>query len=623
MGQRLIISEQERTSILKMYNLLMEEDIRPLQKLMECKYTTDGKYIIYDGNAYSTITGELVPINEGWSLSDILHTGADFLSMGLDFVIPGSGAVVDVLNAVSYVIEAEFKDNEEKDSLYLMALITFAFVIIPGPLQAIATPLKRAVKTGVGMASKVVVKGLKIIGGVLDKLFVKLPATIKEALKSPLAKNIMGKWSEKISGFIDNFMNRVRRIMSKLTGKEAGEKVGKEAIERIDGEVFAERFKFKEFTGKKEGLWCESIGFCNRKGIIEAWSKKLPKSSLKFNPSKVKVLTESVVEGRKILHLQLEGGEKILFYRSTGSAVESTGKQVGEWFVIPGFAKNDGWFIKTDETIAFTKGGNGYLTEMAEFLAKNGPESLGKEVGKTAAETTAKAGLNKTTKNLLSNFINKLPKIAKGQFLLKKLGFVVGKTYRYFGELGKAVTVTIKNITDKGVEVLFKDNTTKTIPVETFIKGSVGTPWFRKGYGVTVPFFIKRLSDVILSDGDIDYEKLESLPDLDPESTSKESLDYSKSEDESTTPTTTPTTEFPQNWIDGINNKGWLIRLGSHKNKIPGTENAIKFVQTKVNAKSDGIFGPETEKKVKEWQTANNLTSDGKVGKNTLTKMLK
>ena len=108
---------------------VIDRVLRPLEKLKQCKFTPDGKYVVYEGKAYNTTNGEEVPINESWTLSDILHTGADVLSMGLDFVIPGSGAVVDTLNALSYIIEAQFKSNEEKDSLDLMAAITLAFVI--------------------------------------------------------------------------------------------------------------------------------------------------------------------------------------------------------------------------------------------------------------------------------------------------------------------------------------------------------------------------------------------------------------------------------------------------------------------------------------------------------------
>lgn len=217
--KNILISESEREHILELYGIIHVDLRRPFEKLLECKFTTDGKYVVFEGQAYSCLTGEKIPINEEWTLSDILHTGTDILSMGLDFVIPGSGAVVDVLNAVSYIIEGQFNGEKERDSLYLMAAITFGFVILPGPLQAIAKPLKRAIKTGVGMTSKVVIDGLKIIGDSLNTLLVGIPSQVNSALKSPLAKNIMGKWSTKISGFIDNFTTRIKQLLSELTNK--------------------------------------------------------------------------------------------------------------------------------------------------------------------------------------------------------------------------------------------------------------------------------------------------------------------------------------------------------------------------------------------------------------------
>jgi len=82
---------------------------------------------------------------------------------------------------------------------------------------------------------------------------------------------------------------------------------------------------------------------------------------------------------------------------------------------------------------------------------------------------------------------------------------------------------------------------------------------------------------------------------------------------------------IPQNIVDGVMKKGYLIRKGIHsqESKYPGMMKAIQFIQKLVGAKVDGKFGPETESKVKEWQKSNGLKDDGIVGKNTLTKILK
>ena len=82
---------------------------------------------------------------------------------------------------------------------------------------------------------------------------------------------------------------------------------------------------------------------------------------------------------------------------------------------------------------------------------------------------------------------------------------------------------------------------------------------------------------------------------------------------------------IPQNIVDGVMKKGYLIRKGIHnqESKYPGMMKTIEFIQKLVGAKVDGKFGPETESKVKEWQKSNGLKDDGIIGKNTLTKILK
>jgi hypothetical protein len=124
---------------------------------------------------------------------------------------------------------------------------------------------------------------------------------------------------------------------------------------------------------------CNSSSYCDVKSILNNFYSKLGNSSklTKFNPSKVKILSKSNVAGREVVEVSLEDGTNVLFYKSSGQNVATTGKQAGEWFVIPGFAEN-GWFFKTQETINLTKGGNKYLTDFAEFLEINGLNLLGK-----------------------------------------------------------------------------------------------------------------------------------------------------------------------------------------------------------------------------------------------------
>ena len=205
------------------YNAFVLESIgsteyRPLAKILECKFTPDLKHLVLDGIFYSSETGEIVPLNEWWSLSDILHAGADVLSTVVDFVIPGSGAIVDALNALSYVIEAQFVDEEKRGMLYLMAAITFAFVILPGPLQAVSIPLKRFIKSGAKIASPLIKKALGIVASILPKVLRDLPNLINNALKSKLASAILGKFAGKIGAAIKQFGASVLKTFNKAMG---------------------------------------------------------------------------------------------------------------------------------------------------------------------------------------------------------------------------------------------------------------------------------------------------------------------------------------------------------------------------------------------------------------------
>lgn len=592
--------------------MVIDEVLRPLEKLKEFKFTHDGKYVVYQGRAYKTANGEEVPINESWTLSDILHTGADIVSAGLDFVFPGSGAVVDVLNALSYIIEAQFKSDEEKDSLYLMAAITFAFVILPGPLQALAVPLKRAIKTGVGMTSSVVVQALKIIGGSLDTLLGGIPTKVNAALKSPLAKNILGSYRGRISGFITAFTTRIKSLLNKITGKAGKEGLEKSMVNVAEADFlksnqFGIPSEYAKLGVGPDSPLIRSYFSENAMNLLLPKIKGLPKQ---FNPSKVNVLKKTIIGAdskapREAIEVTLENNSTVIFYKSSGSNLGTTGKKAGEWFVIPGIGP-DGWFVKTKETINLSKGGNPYLTEMAQFLEKNGAESLGAAIAKKSASSS----LTTATKTTLSKFFTRIPKITNGTKFLKKLGFVPGKTYSYIGgdAAQKGSKVLIDSVSDSGVMVtqILKDGSKlkykSAIPVETFVKNAIGAPWTRRGAGVVVPLFVKRLSDMITSNGEIDYAKIEQLPDLDPNQTSTESLQYLQQE--------VASYEGDKGSYK-INNNAKIVQ-----------QSLMKLGYPLPRFKDDGKFGPETMAALKKFQQDNGLTSSiGKMDKLTSRKL--
>ena len=143
--------------------------------------------------------------------------------------------------------------------------------------------------------------------------------------------------------------------------------------------------RFNTFANKFILSNCKSMSFCDYQTILSNIVKIIP-SDIEFDPKNVKVLEKArqivIKDGKRgfrdVIYVQLGNGQKTLFYSSSGSNEETTGKKEGEWFIIPGFASN-GWFFKTDGTVKLTKGGkdgNQYLTDMAEYLKINGVESL-------------------------------------------------------------------------------------------------------------------------------------------------------------------------------------------------------------------------------------------------------
>ena len=159
-----------------------------------------------------------------------------------------------------------------------------------------------------------------------------------------------------------------RSILQQAFEKKGVQNIAKQAGKQLS--QFESKFLLKN---------CVNNGYCDVKNILSNFNSKLSNVAKlnNFTPSKVKVLEKSNVSGREIINVTLEDGTPILFYKSSGANVASTGKEAGEWFVIPGFAE-DGWFFKTPETVNLTKGGNKYLTDMAEYLKINGIDLLGK-----------------------------------------------------------------------------------------------------------------------------------------------------------------------------------------------------------------------------------------------------
>jgi hypothetical protein len=86
-------------------------------------------------------------INEDWDLGDWAHLTADVVSAVADSVVPGSGAALDLIHAVSYWIQSDLTQNPiEKLSLNLQGVVTLGSVVAIGAFQAAATSFKLEIK---------------------------------------------------------------------------------------------------------------------------------------------------------------------------------------------------------------------------------------------------------------------------------------------------------------------------------------------------------------------------------------------------------------------------------------------------------------------------------------------
>jgi hypothetical protein len=401
-----------------------------------------------------------------------------------------------------------------------------------------------------------------------------IPSKVNAALKSSLAKNILGKWGDKISGFIGNFTSRIKQLLNKVTGKtgkKTTKEIGGSTTDVVKSDTFQKMLSTDRTLGKY-GLVDSSQGLANSlKKVV-------------FDPSKVKVPYKTTHSGgQQAIQVLGPNNTSLVFYKSRSQG----------WIPISGYKNKKAIPMNIESK---------YVSDFVKFLQKNGVEGLSKSVVKQTAKTTAKSTLTKITKTSLTNFFRIMPKISKGSFVLRKLGFVVGKPYKYVGKSGKAMTATIKEITDNGVKVAFKNGTTTMIPVETFIKNAVGAPWMRRGYSVTVPLFIKRFSDFILPNGNIDYTKIEQLPDLDPNTTSQESMEYLQEE------------------VASYEGDKGNYSVNTNVSTIQNALIKLGFKLPKFGA--DGKFGPETQEVLKQFQGQNKLTSSsGKIDRLTARKL--
>ena len=151
------------------------------------------------------------------NVSDTLHFITDLVAIGSDLVAPGSGAVVDVVNAISYFIESQYLDEDVEKSIAIVAgLVTLGSVALMGPLESLAIEAKvllakireGVVKTATPVAISIARSAAKKLIPLLTNI-TKISASIGDTIVNLVVKaadSRVGKWVSSKFGGMDKFV---------------------------------------------------------------------------------------------------------------------------------------------------------------------------------------------------------------------------------------------------------------------------------------------------------------------------------------------------------------------------------------------------------------------------------
>lgn len=152
--------------------------------------------------------------------ANFLQDFVDYVSIVADFIVPGSGIIIDVINTLVYLLRAlSTSDTTKRNDLYLMTIVSAAFIFIPGPVQSVAPAIKTFIRSRV--MTDPVLKALKTILSFIDEVISDLTGYAVEALKSPLAQTIATSFSvnasnivEKIKTFGESLKNIINNLLT-------------------------------------------------------------------------------------------------------------------------------------------------------------------------------------------------------------------------------------------------------------------------------------------------------------------------------------------------------------------------------------------------------------------------
>jgi hypothetical protein len=460
------ISESQYNRLFRSPEEFMNEILSPLREVLKCRITEDRKHLVYEGKVYDAKTGDELPLTEqalgmtkalgttgkvaasddGWSISDILHTGVDIISTAADFIVPGSGAIIDIVHALSYIVEAQFSSGEEKEALYLMGLITGMFAIIPGALQAVAPILKRFVKTGGKMILKEIPLLKKAWGFVsknISKFLGKLPQWVDKAVNSSIGKKILGKYSDKISSAVKNFSTSIRSIIDKLKGgTEKVIKKGKEAINKVIDPIVAKR------------------NLKNWENLLEK-GKVISKKGVPFDMSSPQ--GKAIIAGNPEKYL-----DKIVFDAKTGKVFSKNSAEGIETIAKNNEFLSTSGFKQLNKNIPEKFMDDAYKSAHAAKQAKEALKGAGKETLKGAGKETLKGAGKKLSKDFLVSNLKTLKN--NKSTILKK--YLLGSKNLTGGE--RKMLKTLHNHTPLGAPKAFIRNVKNIFTKGKRLKGVFG-----------------------------------------------------------------------------------------------------------------------------------------------------
>jgi len=286
--------------------------------------------------------------------------------------------------------------------------VSFQDVFTKAGLEEFPENLKNTLATKITDINKDTTKKI------LDQFEKLLDGNIK-IKNTPEAKELSNKIRNKRAEILD--------YEDYKTKKSSNVDVAKNVTEKEDGfgEGDFQDFK-KNWTREDVGGVTDPNQYSVVKNSAEETFKNLPET---FNPSEIKrgrvnsykfiqndesTNFQDVLRSRTQMEVTLPNGKKTLMYSSSGSNVGTTGKEAGEWFWIPGIARS-GWYIKTTESVAYTKGGNQYMTDFAKYLENNGYNGLSKEGTTPSSVSKIASNVTPTSTNRLQSIVGDTSKI--------------------------------------------------------------------------------------------------------------------------------------------------------------------------------------------------------------------